>query len=52
MTEEVSLNEFAFDLNDMSQYTHSFELDPKVITVENYYQVVPTYFPSYLRHNY
>lgn len=52
MFEEMNLDEFAFDLNDMSQYSHEFELNPKVITVENYYQVVPTYFPSYVRYNY
>ena len=52
MEEEVNLNEFEFDLNDMGQYSHEFELDPKVITVENYYEVVPTHFPSYLRHRF
>ena len=52
MEEEVNLNEFEFDLNDMEQYSHEFELDPKVITVENYYEVVPTHFPSYLRHRF
>ena len=52
MEEEVNLNEFEFDLNNMEQYSHEFELDPKVITVENYYEVVPTYFPSYLRHRF
>ena len=52
MEEEVNLNEFEFDLNNMEQYSHEFELDPKVITIENYYEVVPTQFPSYLRHRF
>lgn len=52
MNEDISFSEFEFDLNDMDQYAHEFVLDEKVITVENYYQVVPTYFPSYLRYNY
>ena len=52
MKEDVDLNKFSFDLNDMKKYENTFDLDPKVITVENYYEVVPTYFPSYLRYNY
>lgn len=52
MHTDVKLKDFEFDLNDMEQYESDFELDKKVITVENYYRTVPTYFPSYLRHNF
>ena len=52
MNSDETFNDFAFDLNDMEKYENTFELDPKVITVENYYDTVPTYFPSYLRYNF
>lgn len=52
MNKELHLNEFEFDLNNMSQYAYEYDFDEKVITVENYYSVVPTYFPSYVRYNY
>ncbi|WP_294562772.1 LCP family protein [uncultured Traorella sp.] len=52
MKSDESFSDFAFDLNDMERYENTFELDPKVITVENYYDTVPAYFPSYLRHNF
>lgn len=52
MNSELNFSEFSFDLNDMSQYENTFEMDPKVLTVENYYQKVPVYFPNYLRYNY
>lgn len=52
VNEVINLNEFEFDLNDMDKYTNEFDYDPRVITLENYYQVVPTYFSNYIRYNF
>lgn len=52
MNREVKLSEFEFDLTNMEEYRETFTLDPHVITVENYYTTVPTYFPDYLRENF
>lgn len=48
MYQQEKLNAFAFDLNDMEKYLNEVKMDPHVITMENYYDVVPTYFPEYV----
>ena len=48
MFDEVDFDEFKFDLNDLNQYIETFTLDKHVITIENYYDIVPKYFPEYL----
>lgn len=50
--DDVKLDEFNFDLNCLEVEEKPFELDKKVITVQNYYQVVPTYYPDFVRHNF
>lgn len=50
MNSEINLSEFAFDMDSLEDYMESFRLDKHVITVENYYDVVPKYFPDYLRY--
>ncbi|MGN1343524.1 MAG: hypothetical protein ACI4U3_03035, partial [Traorella sp.] len=48
MFENDDLNDFSFDLNDLNKNIPTFTLDKYVITIENYYDVVPKYFPEYL----
>ncbi|WP_294562771.1 LCP family protein [uncultured Traorella sp.] len=52
MNTQIHFNEFAFDLDDMEKYMDTFTLDKHVITLENYYEVVPEYFPEYLRYRF
>lgn len=52
MNTPISFNEFAFDLDDMEKYMSTFRLDKHVVTVENYYDVIPEYFPEYLRYRF
>lgn len=47
MNTEAKFNEFEFDLANMEKFTKPMEMDPHVITIENYNSVVPTYFPEY-----
>ena len=49
LKKEVHLNEFEFDLMNMEQYIDQPEIEDRIVTLENYHQTVPTYFPSYYR---
>lgn len=52
MNTQIHFNDFAFDLDDMEKYMDTFTLDKHVVTLENYYDVVPEYFPEYLRYRF